>query len=168
MTCDLFGCWGVCIGAVGPGNEVCDDNIDNDCDGSIDEGCYVPEPAPAAEREAPAAPRASICREQWQCSEWSECYPDGTQFRKCEDLNKCTEQYNQRIVSHIKAAEKPKEVQSCVYTPAAAPILKALKMEIPSLTVKHIPLIIAIFILIMIAFITYKKSRQKEKQKKKR
>ncbi|MDH5492352.1 MAG: lamin tail domain-containing protein, partial [Myxococcales bacterium] len=36
-TCDLSGSWGTCTGAVGPGVEVCN-GIDDDCDGSTDEG----------------------------------------------------------------------------------------------------------------------------------
>jgi alpha-tubulin suppressor-like RCC1 family protein len=37
QTCDLSGTWGDCTGAVYPAGETCD-NLDNDCDGSIDDG----------------------------------------------------------------------------------------------------------------------------------
>lgn len=33
--------WGACEDAVGPVDEICDDDIDNDCDGDVDEGCEV-------------------------------------------------------------------------------------------------------------------------------
>jgi len=36
-----FSRWSECIGAVYPEEEICDDNIDNDCDGDTDEECTV-------------------------------------------------------------------------------------------------------------------------------
>jgi len=44
QTCLEDGSWTPCEGAVGPAADVCDDGIDNDCDGEADEGCgCVPE-----------------------------------------------------------------------------------------------------------------------------
>ncbi|MFC2010997.1 hypothetical protein ACFLUR_01735, partial [Chloroflexota bacterium] len=37
QTCDSSGNWGGCVGGTGPSAEVCDD-VDNNCDGSVDEG----------------------------------------------------------------------------------------------------------------------------------
>jgi len=38
QTC-AAGSWGACQGSVGPAEEVCHDGLDNDCDGTVDEGC---------------------------------------------------------------------------------------------------------------------------------
>ena len=44
------------------------------------------------------------CIENWSCTEWSECYPNGTQYRSCVDLNNCnTTKY------------KPEEERKCEY-----------------------------------------------------
>jgi hypothetical protein len=41
-----FGTWGACTGAVGPSAEVCGDSIDNDCNGTADDGCTPEAGAP--------------------------------------------------------------------------------------------------------------------------
>src|SRR3989344_206416 len=33
------GYWSLCLGAIGPNPEVCNDELDNDCDGVVDNGC---------------------------------------------------------------------------------------------------------------------------------
>ncbi len=39
QVCVEGGVWGACEGAVVPGEEACDDGVDGDCDGAVDEGC---------------------------------------------------------------------------------------------------------------------------------
>ena len=52
------------------------------------------------------------CVENWSCTEWSICYPNGTQYRTCIDLNNCGTTKN-----------KPEEVRNCTYiAPAKTPI----------------------------------------------
>jgi hypothetical protein len=43
-TCTA-GEWGACIGAIFPSTEICGDEMDNDCDGSTDEGCGGDDPS---------------------------------------------------------------------------------------------------------------------------
>ncbi|RJR31681.1 hypothetical protein C4569_01860 [Candidatus Parcubacteria bacterium] len=66
-TCQENGVWGVCYGAIYPAEEVCNDEMDNDCDGDTDENC---------------------CQPVWQCYDWSEC-KDNRQVRICIDINSC-------------------------------------------------------------------------------
>jgi hypothetical protein len=47
---------------------------------------------------------APPCEENWTCSEWSECSPQGVQTRVCSDTNNCGTTEN-----------KPSETRSCVY-----------------------------------------------------
>lgn len=64
----LDGFWAGCIGAIYPQDEICGDNLDNDCDGLVDEGC--------------------ICNPVWECTDWSGCV-EGQQSRTCLDLSEC-------------------------------------------------------------------------------
>lgn len=89
------GVWGSCTGAVGPVSEVCDDSIDNDCDGSTDEDCSS---------GGGGSSSSSSCTPNWQCSEWEECQPDDTQIRNCTDIRLCN-----------KDTGKPVESQACTF-----------------------------------------------------
>jgi hypothetical protein len=41
-----FSAWGPCIGSVAPVAEACGNAVDDDCDGTADEGCEAPPPPP--------------------------------------------------------------------------------------------------------------------------
>ena len=61
--------------------------------------------------QAPASTAAgkstsTECKNNWICSQWSECSQDGIQTRTCIDANKCP-----------IARDKPAESGTCVYTP---------------------------------------------------
>jgi cellulose biosynthesis protein BcsQ len=46
----------------------------------------------------------SVCHEKWECTQWSECRPEGFQYRTCIDVNKCG-----------TTEDKPKEKRECTY-----------------------------------------------------
>jgi RHS repeat-associated protein len=84
MTCQSNGAWGACAGAITPSAEVCTDNVDNDCnailyngcaevcgdaqdnngDSRIDEACVTPDPpAPTAPPGPTMGPASDSLRE---------------------------------------------------------------------------------------------------------
>jgi len=67
QTC-ANGAWGTCTGGVTPTQEICGDKIDNNCNGTVDEGC--------------------TCTPNWTCGSWSTCL-NNTQTRSCNDSNNC-------------------------------------------------------------------------------
>jgi len=77
QTCTA-GIWSDCSGNIDPVTETCN-NIDDDCDTTVDEllkNCATAEILP------PCAPN-------WQCTEWSECTEKRRKSRECTDLNTC-------------------------------------------------------------------------------
>jgi len=90
--------WAGCT-AVFPSEEVCGDNLDNDCDGSTDEGC------------SSGGGGGGTCLPKWSCTEWEECQPDGTQTRTCERV----------IPGCGTSTTPPEEMQECEYTGGSGP-----------------------------------------------
>lgn len=55
--------------------------------------CEVPK---IEEKESPSAGAGGMtqtCIPEWRCDEWGVCYQNGTQRRKCKDINGCKEDY---------------------------------------------------------------------------
>jgi hypothetical protein len=53
MHCDSEGVWGQCAGSINPAIELCDDSIDNDCNGVIDDNCTTAELAQCKDGPVP-------------------------------------------------------------------------------------------------------------------
>jgi len=68
----------------------CEDGIDNDCDGLVD--------------ECPEEPEPYICIVDWITGEWSECDKTGFKQRQIYDKNNCSDLTNQ-----------PSSIESCTY-----------------------------------------------------
>jgi len=129
----------VCDAVAGsPGSEICGNGIDENCDGS-DAACstggggsYSPgggasvycgnlfcdvnEDCESCPRDCGECPPVETdtggdqCVPDWECGEWTECSPDGSQTRECNDLNECEGTF-----------VEPETEQNCVYTAPAAP-----------------------------------------------
>ncbi|MBD3249873.1 S8 family serine peptidase, partial [Candidatus Woesearchaeota archaeon] len=105
---------GVCAGenVCGPDNNY--PNCNYDCG-------PCPGTATAPSGGGGGASRRSICVEQWQCRPWGICYPNGTQYRECWDMNRCDDLYNQRIVTRINKTQKPATYRACSYVKECYP-----------------------------------------------
>ena len=80
MTCDAVGSgYGACGGSVGPSTEVCGDGLDNDCDGTVDEGCVCAPFSAAACYDGPAGTEGvGTC-----AAGTMTCNSDGTGYGAC-------------------------------------------------------------------------------------
>jgi hypothetical protein len=88
----------------------------------------------------PPKPTEKVCIENWTCTEWSECSPEGMQTRKCTDLNECGTTVN-----------KPTESQACV-----APALSAAPTGLATITgmlimIPQSPVYLTLLVLAIIA-----------------
>lgn len=104
---------------VHPGAAEACNGVDDDCDGTTDEGCGG---AGGGRRggihcgdgECNGIETCETCEEDcgvccepsWSCSGWSECSSEGIQTRTCADENECG-----------TSQGKPSEIQACTYTP---------------------------------------------------
>ena len=84
-TCDnnnQWNSWTSCQGAINPATEVCNDQLDNDCDGNTDESCPAPQCTSGQQESRPcgidtgmcefgAETRSCLSNSQW--SSWSSC-----------------------------------------------------------------------------------------------
>ena len=82
------------------------------------------------------------CLENWVCSGWTECSPDGIQTRTCMDMNACGTEVN-----------KPAGTRVCVYVPPAAPLVP---LAAPFVVMS----ILVIFLMVIVYFYTRRFRRQ--------
>jgi len=87
--------------AVYPGAKELDNNKDDDCDGSVDEGVTTHHSSGGG---GGSSRRSTSCSEKWVCSDWKDCLPSGIQTRECTDQNNCT-----------TTSSKPNTVMDCEY-----------------------------------------------------
>jgi hypothetical protein len=108
--CNISACCGngICDIAVGENETSCS----QDCAAPV-----PPSPPPSAPSRAPSVGGGFLtaCYENWNCTEWGSCQPNGTQTRECHDINSCDVKYNERIVDRVYTKKKPETMQNCIY-----------------------------------------------------
>ena len=107
QTC-IDGSLSSCERGINSVGEVCDDGLDNDCDGAIDENCNNPGSGGSGSGGRSGSRRTSppvtTCITNWKCSEWSSCTVLNLRTRTCKDQNNFNTQGN-----------KPEETSACTY-----------------------------------------------------
>lgn len=97
--------------AVHPGaQEICNSR-DDDCDGSVDEGlvCGQSNDGNGGHHGSSGGITVYSCTQDWNCTEWTACQPDGTRERECFDENDCGDDDG-----------RPAETENCTYVPPEA------------------------------------------------
>ena len=107
--CSVSDCCGDgnCDGAIGETSDSCS----QDCTASL------PQPSGKATGGGSGGVFSTACYENWNCSDWGPCLPNGTQYSECQDMNSCDEKYNQRIIGRVYYKKKPISVRNCTYIP---------------------------------------------------
>ena len=116
-----FGSWGDCIEWGSPTDESCDDGLDNDCDGTADEGCGCPPGEtrscytgpPHTEGVGNCIPGIQRCTE----SEWDECLDSVLPEReRCDGQdNDCDREVDEGCSC------TPSSTMNCFETPSGMP-----------------------------------------------
>ena len=93
-TCDDLGVWGQCLGLIEPVTEICDNEIDDDCDSYIDyddPDCIYPECTPGSEESCGASDvgqcefGSKICND---LGYWGECLGEvGPSAESCDGID---------------------------------------------------------------------------------
>ena len=83
--------------------EICGNGIDDNCDGSVDEGCDTG--GGDNGNNGGNGGGGGGCNYNWECTEWSACTTGGKQTRACANKGTCLGTYG-----------KPDEIQNCTYT----------------------------------------------------
>ena len=66
--------------------EICWNDIDDDCDGEQDEGCYAVACELFETRPCGGSPEVDVCVETCEGNEWGPCEPTGSGAEECGNL----------------------------------------------------------------------------------
>lgn len=91
--------------------DACGNGIDEDCSGA-DSACTT-----VSSSSSGGGGGGYYCPNNWTCTEWSACQPNGTQTRVCTDSMKCLVSLNKPAESQVCTYVQPAEVTAC--TPGA-------------------------------------------------
>jgi len=90
VTCNADGTWPACDdslyyehrSAYLPDSENCSDNLDNDCDGDVNENCV---------NGTDPTGGSNVCKPLWVKTEWGDCQDDGFRYRTVTDNAMCND-----------------------------------------------------------------------------